>query len=153
MATTKAAAPPRPRPGGKDATHEDSTANAEETARAALRASMIINGECPGATGKAIAEPTRKLDALIRAEPDLVDRIFDYVVEIMPSLAERECEVKCALREEFGGREVYIRRKQSSTALDVLRLFNGRNQYEIARRLDVHLKTVYRILKQHGRAA
>lgn len=105
------------------------------------------------ATGKS-PSPTPRLDALVAADPDLVDRIFDYVVQLVPQIAERKIEIKAALREEFASERAYIRRRsadEGTLAAEVLRLFNGRNASEVARKLDIHRATVYRLLKQPGR--
>jgi hypothetical protein len=52
---------------------------------------------------------TPQLDALHRAQPDLVDRIFDYLLGEFPQLAGKKFEgVKKDLREEFAGQDVYI---------------------------------------------
>ena len=53
---------------------------------------------------------------------------------------------------EFAGEEVYIpKRNSKDVAAEVLRLFNGRNATEVARRLGIHRATVYRYLKQPGK--
>jgi hypothetical protein len=110
-------------------------------------------GSEPAATPAPTASPTPQLDALTASQPDLVDRIFDYVLELVPAIAERKTEIKGALRDEFGAQEGYIRRREldpSATARLVLALFNGRNKHEIARRLDISLSQVHRIIKQSG---
>lgn len=89
------------------------------------------------------------------SDPDLVDRVFDYVVKLIPELAGRRTEVTDALREEFGGLDkVYIRsgrsQRQAEIARQVLALFDGRNATEVARTLSISRPTVYRILKQSG---
>jgi transcriptional regulator of acetoin/glycerol metabolism len=94
------------------------------------------------------------------ADPDLVDRIFDYVLDLLPELAGREADIKTAIREEFGGEEQYVRSGQAdqravrsrALAAEVLSLFNGRNATEVARSLRISRATVYRLLKQSGRA-
>lgn len=98
---------------------------------------------------------TPELDARIERSPDLVDRIFEYLLTEFPQLAgARFAEAKKAMREEFAGRETYIAHRPTSArqALveDVLRLFDGRNATEVARRLQVSRATVYRVLKQAG---
>jgi Mor family transcriptional regulator len=115
---------------------------------------MKAGKTAPAATGKPSATP--HLDALLRSEPDLVDRIFDYVVELVPQIAQRKEEVKAALREEFGGERRYVSKRPSSAERDllgsqILSLFNGRNATEVARKLKIHRTTVYRYLKQPGR--
>lgn len=99
-------------------------------------------------------DPTPKLTALIQAEPDLVDRIFDYILTELPQLAASVQKHKAAVRAEFRGEECYIAtrpatERQQTTAL-VLALFNGRNATEVARRLQISRATVYRVLKQPG---
>lgn len=93
-----------------------------------------------------------------RVPPDIVDRIFDYVVEQIPELAERRRMVERAIRDEFGTMRGYVRRhtgEQQAFALtlstEVGRLFNGRNASEVARVLQISRATVYRLLKQPGR--
>lgn len=106
--------------------------------------------------------PPSDFERLLMAEPDLVDRIFDYVVELIPELAKRGeariAGVKNAVREEFAGTDVYIAKRQGSrsrldpsVAYEVLQLFNGRNATEIARRLNISRATVYRVIKQPGK--
>lgn len=88
------------------------------------------------------------------ADPDLVDRIFDYVVQLMPEISERALEVKEAVREEFRHERAYIRGdKRQALARRVLILFNGRNASEVARTLQVSRATVYRLIKQPGSGA
>lgn len=108
-------------------------------------------------------DQTPQLTGLLQAEPDLVDRIFDYLLLMSPRLAEALEDVgqaKEAVRDEFGGEKVYVRsgnsaakRTQESRAMaeKVLSLFNGRNASEIARELNISRATVYRLLKQSGR--
>lgn len=100
----------------------------------------------------------REIKALIAAEPDLVDRIFEYLLAEFPSLGADAMglrRARAAVRAEFAGEEVYIARRGSreaaEVAAEVLRLFNGRNADEVARRLGVSRRTVYRYLKQPGK--
>lgn len=99
--------------------------------------------------------PPKDLQALLDAEPDLVDRIFDYLLAEFPQLAgdaTRVEKAQAAVRAEFAGEEVYIQKRSSrDIAGEVLRLFNGRNATEVARRLQIHRATVYRYLKQAGK--
>ncbi|MCV2365541.1 helix-turn-helix domain-containing protein [Paucibacter sp. DJ1R-11] len=85
-------------------------------------------------------------------QPDLVDRIFDYLVEILPELEAAEVRLSGArerVRREFAGIETYVRKRDAgSLRPEVLALFNGRNASEVARRLGVSRATVYRCLKQ-----
>lgn len=98
---------------------------------------------------------SKPLKELFTENPDLVARIFEYIVSEFPQIAEdREKLEKAeeAVRAEFGGEETYIqKRDRQALASDVLRLFNGRNATEVARRLGIHRATVYRYLKQPGK--
>ena len=72
------------------------------------------------------------------ADPDLVDRIFEKIVEQFPELeAGRIDELKRTTREEFRGAEYYIPTRsptdRQQLVEEVLRMFNGRNATEIAR--------------------
>lgn len=105
-------------------------------------------------------DKTPDLAALIQAEPDLVDRIFDYILAD-PALAvaikkNSLSKLKSAVRAEFKGEECYIAGRPATarqeTVAQVLALFNGRNAAEVARRLRIGRSTVYRVLKQSGRA-
>jgi hypothetical protein len=88
-------------------------------------------------------------------DPDLVDRIFDYLLAEFPQIAGKDLEAtKQAVRAEFRGERPYVslrgpteRQKQVS---EILNLFNGRNAREVARRLGISRPTVYRRLKQAG---
>lgn len=106
--------------------------------------------------------PTSKppaLKDLIAAEPDLVDRIFDYLLAEFPQIAglpaDKIDSTKTAVRAEFRGEECYIAGRPATvrqqTVAQVLALFNGRNATEVARRLQISRATVYRVLKQPGR--
>ena len=90
------------------------------------------------------------------ADPDLVDRIFDYVLQVLPELAGRHVEIKKSIRAEFASEEAYIRRRsvdeEDPLAHQILQIFNGRNATEVARALGVSRATVYRKLKQPGRS-
>jgi DNA-binding NarL/FixJ family response regulator len=106
---------------------------------------------------KAAIPPPAGLQTLLEASPDLVDRIFDYVVELLPEIAPgRVAELKAAAREEFAGERCYINERsptdRQQLVADVLALFNGRNASEVARRLNISRATVYRYIKQAGRA-
>lgn len=97
----------------------------------------------------------KDLQDLLAAEPDLVDRIFDYLLAEFPQLAGDAARVRraqTAVRAEFAGEEVYIQKRSSKEiAAEVLRMFDGRNATEVARRLRIHRATVYRYLKQAGK--
>ena len=55
------------------------------------------------------AQPERHQLSAVFADPDLVDRIFDYIVEQFPDIqADRLEELKRSTREEFRGAECYI---------------------------------------------
>jgi DNA invertase Pin-like site-specific DNA recombinase len=93
-------------------------------------------------------EPVR----ILRAEPDLVDRIFEYLVEQLPEIAGRHLDIKRQIRAEFASQRGYVRRREPhQLQVDVARLFNGRNATEVARQLQISRATVYRLLKQPGR--
>ena len=103
------------------------------------------------------AQPTPGLQTLLDANPDLVDRIFDYVLEICPEIkGERIAELKQAAREEFRGERCYINERsptdRQQMVASILAHFNGRNASEVARRLGISRATVYRYIKQAGRA-
>lgn len=104
------------------------------------------------------------IDALIQTEPDLVDRIFDYILSDpvlanaieQGALAQKNTvpKLKAAVRAEFRGEECYIAGRPASarqeTVAMVLAIFNGRNASEVARRLGISRATVYRVIKQPG---
>lgn len=101
-------------------------------------------------------------------DPDLVDRIFEYIlaepamaqaVQAMDRLhhaggsAEDPLRhLKNAVRQEFSGERCYITAQPTTERQEkvaqVLRLFNGRNASEVARRLQISKMSVYRYLKQ-----
>lgn len=87
--------------------------------------------------------------------PDLVDRIFEYILEEFPDVRDRVALLKDAVRKEFSGAETYIPQRspteRQKMVEEVLRLFNGRNAREIARRLQISRATVYRVIKTAGR--
>ena len=109
-------------------------------------------------TPTASQPPTLK--DLIAAEPDLVDRIFDYILAEFPQIAgqppDKIAGTKAAVRAEFKGEECYVAARpptvRQQTVTQVLALFNGRNATEVARRLQISRATVYRLLKQPGNA-
>lgn len=104
-------------------------------------------------------DKTPDLAALIAAEPDLVDRIFDYIFSEPAMAAAMQSRVKVgdtpiqalkdSVRAEFAGERHYIK-KSNSRAKQILALFNHRNATEVARRLDISRATVYRTIKQSG---
>jgi Mor family transcriptional regulator len=99
-------------------------------------------------------KPTPALQALINAEPDLVDRIFDYILSELPEVSAAVLKHKSAVRAEFAGEKCYIANRPATQrqeqAAQVLALFNGRNTREIARKLDISPVTVWRYIKQAG---
>jgi phage terminase large subunit GpA-like protein len=107
----------------------------------------------PKVTPAPTASPTPRLDALVKADPDLVDRIFDYAVKLMPEIAAHRVAIVNALRDEFAGSKAYVRKRGDvdPVAVKVLSIFNGRNATETARELGIGRATVYRKIKQPGR--
>ena len=99
---------------------------------------------------------SKDLQALIAANPDLVDRIFEYILSEFPQIAGDKAKLRKAeeaVRAEFAGEETYIQKRANQvTAAEVLKLFNGRNATEVARRLGISRRTVYRYLKQPGKS-
>ena len=107
---------------------------------------------------------TPELDNPIQAEPDLVDRIFEYIFsDPALSAAVKACvasgsggveKLKTAVRAEFRGEECYIASRPATARQEmvaqVLAMFNGRNASEVARRLGIGRATVYRVIKQAG---
>ena len=91
---------------------------------------------------------------LFDAEPDLVDRIFDYIAQELPEVSGSVCHLKLKVRQEFRGEECYIAGRPATArqqqVAQVLALFNGRNATEVARRLGISRVTVWRMLKQSG---
>jgi Mor family transcriptional regulator len=87
-------------------------------------------------------------------DPDLVDRIFAYIVEQLPELAGRADEVEEAVRTEFGGEQAYVPKRSAAKRAElqakVRGMFNGRNASEVARELSIGRTTVYRLLKKEG---
>lgn len=113
--------------------------------------------------GTLLSLPAPAAPAVV-ADPDLVDRIFDYILAD-PALAlamgqtdaERHkavLKLKPKVRAEFRGEECYIAGRPATArqeiVVGVLSLFNGRNASEVARKLNVSRATVYRYLKQPG---
>lgn len=96
--------------------------------------------------------PHPQLDKLIEQDPDLVDRIFEYILAEFPQVKDKSGELKAAVRSEFQGEECYIRGRslteREQLVQQVLALFNGRNASEVARRLGIGRATVYRLIKQ-----
>jgi len=88
------------------------------------------------------------------ADPDLIDSIFAFIAIEFPEMKERAAELKQMTRREFAGIETYIPRRPKAERdrimLEVMRLFNGRNATEVARRLKISRASVYRIIKTDG---
>ena len=107
-------------------------------------------------------DKTPDLAALIQAEPDLVDRIFDYIFsdpDPDPALAvaiekASVSKIKTMVRAEFKGEMFYVAGRpvteRQKIVAQTLALFDGRNATEVARRLGIGRATVYRYLKQAG---
>lgn len=101
---------------------------------------------------------TPELPRLIKAEPDLVDRIFEYLLSEYPQIAgmpaDQLAKIKADVRAEFRGEECYIAERPATArqqmVSQILSLFNGRNASEVARRLQISRATVYRAIKQPG---
>lgn len=99
--------------------------------------------------------PSAAASAPAFTDPDLVDRIFEYLLSEFPELGGEQFDrARQAVRDEFRGEEVYIPSRPASErqrlAQQVLALFNGRNAREVARRLRISRATVYRLIKQPG---
>lgn len=89
--------------------------------------------------------------------PDLVDRLFEFLVELLPELRGSPAQVERVqqqLRSEFAGQDAYIPARSSMDKAEerrqVMRLWNGRNATAVARALGISRATVYRHLKQPG---
>ncbi|MDN4036790.1 Mor transcription activator family protein [Massilia sp. YIM B02443] len=87
-------------------------------------------------------------------DPDLIDSIFAFIAIEFPELKERAGELKQMARREFAGIETYIPRRpraeRDRIVQEVMRLFDGRNATEVARRLNISRASVYRIIKTPG---
>ncbi len=109
-----------------------------------------------------MTQATKSNPQLANAQPDLVDRIFEYIFSdpVLAAAVKAQAEadkqsiprLKAAVRSEFEGEKCYITGRTNSDRQErvqkVLALFNGRNATEVARRLDVSRATVYRDIKQ-----
>lgn len=91
------------------------------------------------------------------SEPDVVDKIFEYLSEQIPKfndLSEEEIEnLKMDVREEFSGKH-YVKTNRAKNREKiggrVLAMFNGRNTHELARIFNISPSTVRRIIRQPG---
>lgn len=112
-------------------------------------------------TAKTIAHPGKSVPARAslsalaapEPEPDLVDRMFDYLSAVFPQIAgEQLSAAKSAVRAEFCGEEVYIPARgaveRQRQVAQVLSLFNGRNATDVARQIGISRSSVYRFIKQ-----
>ena len=102
-------------------------------------------------------KPARHILGEQFAEPDLVDLIFDRFVAQFPQISQHSlAELKAEMRAQVSGDEHYIRKREPTERQRLVRLvleqFNGRNASELARQLGIGRSSVYRILKQPGRA-
>lgn len=91
------------------------------------------------------------------SDADLVDRIFGLLLELRPDISEFAREMKDEIRREWGGQKHYVRGNRDAEfarkTAEVLRLFNGRNATEVARKVGISRTDVYRYLKQPGNDA
>jgi DNA invertase Pin-like site-specific DNA recombinase len=95
------------------------------------------------------------------ADPDFVDRVWDYLLANFPQLKEvsqeRVHDVKQQIRRGERGERPYITPASPSAremeAKKILRLFNTMNATEVARVVGCSRATVYRVLKQSGYGA
>jgi Mor family transcriptional regulator len=110
------------------------------------------------------------------ADPDLVDRIFAYIladpamakaVQVMTTttkdapkndqgMEDPITRIKASVRAEFAGSAFYVAERPATVrqqqVAEVLALFNGRNTTEVARTLGISRRSVYRYIKQAGKA-
>jgi CRP-like cAMP-binding protein len=116
----------------------------------------------PGkATPAAAISPTPGLDRLIERDPDIVDRMFDYLLQQMPELAGRAGELakaERALRTEFRRhRGLHVRSPKSDETAEIRAKVQaypiGTSKNAIARDLGISRMTVYRILAAAGVSA
>lgn len=114
-----------------------------------------------------MADKTPKLTQLVQSDPDLVDRIFEYIFSdpamsaavsrLTTTSKDAVPQLKAAVRAEFVGETCYIPSRspteRQQRVQQVLALFNGRNATEVARTLKISRASVYRCLKQPGKKA
>ncbi|WP_343740456.1 helix-turn-helix domain-containing protein [Delftia tsuruhatensis] len=88
---------------------------------------------------------------------DLVDRVFEYLVELVPEIRSSQVDLAHAeaqIRREFAGQTAYIPARSANEKVRerhrVLQLWDGNNVKEIARTLGISRATVYRHLRQPG---
>lgn len=108
----------------------------------------------PGkATPAAAISPTPCLDRIIERDPDIVDRMFDYLLQQMPELAGRVGELakaERALRSEFkASRGLHVRSPQADDRRElraaVLSYPPGTSAGQVAREHGISAITVRRI--------
>ncbi|MEY4906715.1 MAG: hypothetical protein RL260_433 [Pseudomonadota bacterium] len=107
----------------------------------------------PGKAAPAAAiSPTPALDRIIQRDPDIVDRMFDYLLQQMPELAGRAGELakaERALRTEFrASRGLHVRSPRDDERVEILEQVRnypiGTSNGAIARQLGVSRETVRR---------
>lgn len=117
-------------------------------------------GQLPGLRPDAQQEADRaalRASGPVITDPDLVDRIFEFVLEQIPELGQRAASVKDSIRKEYGGEKHYVRQLEETREAradrirrEVRRMFNGRNSAEVARVLQISKVTVWRCLRRDG---
>ena len=89
--------------------------------------------------------------AAILDDPDLIDKIFEFIAIQFPELGDRAGEMKRLARKEFAGIETYIPRRSQAErdriAREVMAAFDGSNATAVGRRLGISRSSVYRIIK------
>ena len=112
-----------------------------------------------GCTTADPASTTPGLDSIIRRDPDIVDRMFDYLLSTMPDLRERAAELAKAehqLRSEFrASRGLHVRAPARDDERDemrrqVLEFPPTTSAREVARRVGVSRSTVCRYRHDAG---
>jgi Mor family transcriptional regulator len=80
---------------------------------------------------------------------DIIKRFIELLAEAQPSFSESIAEgIEHQLRHEYAGERVYIpKRDIQSRALIAVR-FTGNNTEELARKMRVSRRTVYRAVKK-----
>lgn len=97
----------------------------------------------------------------VPVEPDIADSFCEYVSQQVPNVTPQDLEaIRMGIRREYGGERHYVRQldtveraRHTKRCAEVLaQHFNGRNASELARKLGISRVTVWRLLKQPGRA-